>query len=379
MGHLTCVFLYILLLFVKQPRKKGICGIITLYFLVLAPVAASSDRIAGVEFREADKFGSVHSKRQHLQTDVSSLTAHAKGWLAGVGSAKHAEGKIHWMASDCGHDDQKGFARLPKDWVGVLYFAEDLSGDLTDNGTSADCPQVIDRVKNAIMFGASALIILTLNPRIFKELDISQLFAQPIVIITDSGNVTALLSILMSNIKLKAKVVVNITQRELVKFPTLTMWATCGRPSGRSTYSEFEGIVCLGKDEQSKEGKADPGLFWNFFYTCVCLLMMLLVLKSHGREGEWDTADQELEASLRQLAHRALRMMETCRYHAHANTGHDTCAICLEKFFLKQRLRVLPCQHQFHTRCVDKWLLSNRTCPLCKLNIIEQLQKEENM
>ena len=99
MGHSTCVYLYIILLFVKQPRKKGLCGLTMLYFLVLAPVSATSDRIAGVEFRKADTFGGARLRRQQTDhtSDVSSLTAHAKGWLAGAGSAKHAEGKIHWV------------------------------------------------------------------------------------------------------------------------------------------------------------------------------------------------------------------------------------------------------------------------------------------
>ena len=65
------------------------------------------------------------------------------------------------MASDCGHDDAKGFARLPKDWVGVLYFAEELSGDVTDNGTSADCPPVIDRVSHSLIIDITAITTTT--------------------------------------------------------------------------------------------------------------------------------------------------------------------------------------------------------------------------
>ena len=46
------------------------------------------------------------------------------------------------------------------------------------------------------------------------------------------------------------------------------------------------------------------------------------------------------------------------------------CFACLTLMVGFQKLRVLPCQHQYHTKCVDPWLVNNRTCPLCKLNII---------
>ena len=47
-----------------------------------------------------------------------------------------------------------------------------------------------------MLFGASAIIILAMNPKMVTELDISQLFPRPVVIIQDVENVTALLSAL---------------------------------------------------------------------------------------------------------------------------------------------------------------------------------------
>ncbi|RWS00410.1 E3 ubiquitin-protein ligase RNF13-like protein [Dinothrombium tinctorium] len=45
---------------------------------------------------------------------------------------------------------------------------------------------------------------------------------------------------------------------------------------------------------------------------------------------------------------------------------YDSCSICLEGYSEESELRLLPCHHVFHTQCVDRWLMSNEKCPLCK-------------
>ncbi|WOL06543.1 hypothetical protein Cni_G15277 [Canna indica] len=43
------------------------------------------------------------------------------------------------------------------------------------------------------------------------------------------------------------------------------------------------------------------------------------------------------------------------------------CAVCLCEFDDEDELRLLPaCGHAFHLGCIDTWLLSNSTCPLCR-------------
>lgn len=47
-----------------------------------------------------------------------------------------------------------------------------------------------------------------------------------------------------------------------------------------------------------------------------------------------------------------------------------TCSICLSDFAAGDLLRRLPCKHcQFHTVCIDAWLLRNKRCPLCMVDV----------
>ena len=47
------------------------------------------------------------------------------------------------------------------------------------------------------------------------------------------------------------------------------------------------------------------------------------------------------------------------------DAAHE-CAVCLERLQPAERVRVLPCIHVFHQKCVDKWLARSAACPTCK-------------
>ncbi|XP_062085375.1 RING-H2 finger protein ATL11-like [Humulus lupulus] len=51
--------------------------------------------------------------------------------------------------------------------------------------------------------------------------------------------------------------------------------------------------------------------------------------------------------------------------------GALICAVCSTEFEDDETLRLIPiCDHVFHTNCIDKWLKSNATCPICRANLL---------
>lgn len=56
------------------------------------------------------------------------------------------------------------------------------------------------------------------------------------------------------------------------------------------------------------------------------------------------------------------------------NYGHSgidseigkVCSVCISDYVTGNKLRQLPCMHEFHIHCIDRWLSENCTCPICR-------------
>lgn len=70
-----------------------------------------------------------------------------------------------------------------------------------------------------------------------------------------------------------------------------------------------------------------------------------------------------------------LRQIPVAVYGEGIHIPATECPICLGDFEDGEKVRVLPkCNHGFHVRCIDTWLVSHSSCPNCRHSLLEHQQ-----
>ena len=54
----------------------------------------------------------------------------------------------------------------------------------------------------------------------------------------------------------------------------------------------------------------------------------------------------------------------------------EPCAVCYEEMVVGEEIRRLPCLHNFHKACIDRWIKVKATCPLDNLNVRDLIAKQ---
>lgn len=117
-----------------------------------------------------------------------------------------------------------------------------------------------------------------------------------------------------------------------------------------------------------------------FLSGCLHLLIRCLVMRSPRRDPNSIVTLTALQGQLQQLFHLhdsgvEQAFIDTLPVFFYKSVkglkeGAD-CAVCLCEFEGEDRLRLLPkCSHAFHMDCIDTWLLSHSTCPLCRRSLL---------
>ncbi|XP_059956489.1 E3 ubiquitin-protein ligase RLIM-like [Mesoplodon densirostris] len=58
------------------------------------------------------------------------------------------------------------------------------------------------------------------------------------------------------------------------------------------------------------------------------------------------------------------------------NDALNACSICLTEYTENSKLRILPCSHEYHIHCIDRWLSENSTCPICRRQVVDSNESE---
>lgn len=104
------------------------------------------------------------------------------------------------------------------------------------------------------------------------------------------------------------------------------------------------------------------------------LFISRYVISRIPENGEEETAStqffnciQELIENIRKKERLKKDLYKDKPYVYTKEMGPVECTVCLGEFKPKQHIRKLQCEHEFHKKCIDKWLLQgNSCCPLCR-------------
>uniref|UniRef100_A0AAY4C7Z6 E3 ubiquitin-protein ligase ZNRF3 n=1 Tax=Denticeps clupeoides TaxID=299321 RepID=A0AAY4C7Z6_9TELE len=267
--------------------------------------------------------------------DYTTYTTGLQGRFSRAGATISAEGEIVQMhpLGLCNNNDEEDLYEYG--WVGVVK--------LEQPELDPSCLTVLGKAKRAVQRGATAVIFdVSENPDAVDQLNqVSEdPLKRPVVYVKGADAVK------LMNIVNKQKVARARIQHRPPRQPT-----------------EY----------------FDMGIFLAFFVvvSLVCLILLIKIKLKQRRS----------QSSMNRMAIQALEKMETRKFKAKgkgqresscgasdslSSSSTSDCAICLEKYIDGEELRVIPCAHRFHKKCVDPWLLQHHTCPHCRHNIIEQ-------
>ncbi|XP_069038079.1 RING finger protein 215 isoform X5 [Lepisosteus oculatus] len=308
--------------------------------VLLAPslwtcLAVSAERVALVEVFLLDRPGSSLLQGAILEAAQDSDDAADRGKKSQERSYEIAEGSLRLVQEEESGPQAESEDEQP--WIGVVPVRADKQEAQKRNQESF-AAAVVNKMKRALVLGASALLILALNQNTFSEMDLSQVLSKPVIVIQTSENVTKLIGALLRGLRATAKITYKTILQDNLKY-LQQLW---------NTVVLVALILCTGVIVQAR---------WQYRH---------------------NQGDDDMELLPKQDIMKRLATLKTRKYHlpkARCEKGQagetDNCAVCLEQFCKNQCLRVLPCLHEFHRDCVDPWLLLQQTCPLCKRSILE--------
>ncbi|XP_033118796.1 RING finger protein 215-like isoform X2 [Anneissia japonica] len=347
--------------------------IITL-FLILIPHSSFARNEVLISLSEAGKSNDPLSAEE--ADDFKFLGSFTTGTGSGA-IDQPIDGLLHIVSATCKNEDDELDQDVPDaEWIAVIFIPslDDITTETSSDKQQPQC-NILEMVKAAMLFGASAALLITMEPKWMSNLYAWNNLHFPVVSVSknDAKKMTSAIKRFWNgkNLKILMQLTEQKEEKQIMNFGTV-VGSVCVRMGGVDpNFRGWRSIVCKGGNYTIN--KVSPNSILSLALSIVGGMILLLIMNRKTQNMENQLVIEDVEEALRRLARTAIMKMPTRKYKRkrHQQNNYAECAVCLDRFLPNQLVRVLPCYHSFHCKCVDAWLLKRRTCPLCKFNIIE--------
>ncbi|RDX60222.1 RING-H2 finger protein ATL58, partial [Mucuna pruriens] len=111
------------------------------------------------------------------------------------------------------------------------------------------------------------------------------------------------------------------------------------------------------------------------FFTLI-LLFLFYLFYLRPRRGLYWIAHSRVPHNAISTPHFGLNkdlreMLPVIVYNQSFSVNDTQCSVCLMDYQPEDRLQQIPaCGHTFHMSCIDLWLATHTTCPLCRFSLL---------
>uniref|UniRef100_A0A8C2EET3 Si:ch211-59o9.10 n=1 Tax=Cyprinus carpio TaxID=7962 RepID=A0A8C2EET3_CYPCA len=155
--------------------------------------------------------------------------------------------------------------------------------------------------------------------------------------------------------------------------PWASMINSASFSHGSSELSELQQVI-FGEQPRRQQGRRQTDRTRNSRRRQASRLQMDLFDDSQGNNYEALLAFEEQQgavAAKNTLTKAEIERLPVKKYDPAHSAGKTDCQICFSAYNAGERLRILPCLHDYHVKCIDRWLKENATCPICRADTSE--------
>lgn len=115
-------------------------------------------------------------------------------------------------------------------------------------------------------------------------------------------------------------------------------------------------------------------------FCCCCFAIAKIVIYIFDqRYGGLQLANHVTQDGMQGLNSDSFEALHVTKFKRSNSGSNAECSICLGQLEEGDPVRVMPnCMHLFHQDCIDTWLQSHATCPICRANV-DPLKPEDDV